>query len=109
MGLSETAVETDFTTLAEYLQAHPTGLCLSRVCIRSAAASPGEVKLPHGLINWNPAKAKQLWLLILRSRKRRIFSRSDDYYQSYLGRAADPAGSQYALGLLQHPSLACCR
>ena len=91
-----------FTTSAEYLQAHPN----------SAAFVEG---LYQDLLQRNPGSSEvALWVNQLQSGQSQATVAAqivqsqeanleviDNYYQDYLGRAADPAGQQYALGLLQ--------
>ena len=104
MGLSETAVETDFTTSAEYLQAHPTAAAFVQGLYQDLLQrAPGEVKTAAWVDQLESGQSQATVAADIAQSQEANLLVIDDYYQSYLGRAADPAGSQYALGLLQDP------
>ena len=104
LGMSETAVETVFTTSAEYLQAHPNGTAFVQglyqdLLKRAPGSSEAAVwveQLQSGqsqaTVAADIAQSQEANLLVI-----------DNYYRTDLGRPADPAGSQFALGLLQDP------
>ena len=102
LGISETDVETMFTTSAEYLQAHPNGVAFVEGLYQDLlqrTAGTSETALWVNQLQSGQSEAA-VATEIAHSQEANL-DVIDNYYQSYLGRAADPAGQQYALGLLQ--------
>ena len=103
MGLSEQPWRRTSRLRRSISRLTQLALRLSRVCIKICCSEPRasetaawvdqlESGQSQATVAADIAQSQEANLLVI-----------DDYYQSYLGRAADPAGSQYALGLLQDP------
>ena len=104
LGLSETAVETAFAASPEYLQAHPNSTAfvagLYVDLFQRAPASSEILPWLQQLQSGQSAAAVAGELSQSQEAYRVIIDRA---YRADLGRPADPAGSQYAMGVLQDP------
>jgi Domain of unknown function (DUF4214) len=104
LGLSESAIEAAFTLTTEYQQAHPNNTAYVWGLYEDLLQrTPGAGDIATW-INQIVAGASQsdVATAIVQSQEANGIA-VNTLYGAYLGRLADPAGGQYALGLLQDP------